>query len=360
MQVYTMQIHINSSRLVRLALMLLLAGLALQCRALQFDNLYVGEVLVTDESRTQLRSGARAGLLQVLIRVSGLLEVETSELVSDSLRNPAVYYYQYSYRTSDQTLLVGTREVPAKILTLHFEPSAIARLLRDADFPVWGSNRPSVMLWVAASDGQERRVLSEVDPDAIVSSLIGRASERGLPLLFPILDLEDAASISSAEIWGAFLDRIEEASERYNPDAILTARIQQESAGNWSGHWSWQISDDQWQSSQTLASSAEELVYRLMDQLADDLAARFALDSSRARVDLLVEGVTNVVQYAALGRYLDQLPPVLNSKIIEIEGDAVRFELETEGQLKQLVEIIELDQRMAFLGGDRFVYRWVE
>ena len=53
------------------------------------DDLYVAEVLVADESPRQLRNGARAGLLQVLIRVSGSLKVEESSLVRSSLRNPA-------------------------------------------------------------------------------------------------------------------------------------------------------------------------------------------------------------------------------------------------------------------------------
>ena len=110
------------------------------------DDLYVAEVLVADEGPRQLTNGARAGLLQVLVRISGTLKVEESSLVRNSLRNPGAYYYQYSYETTDQTLLLGESEVNAKILRLYFEPSAIARLLRDANLPIWGSNRPAVLL----------------------------------------------------------------------------------------------------------------------------------------------------------------------------------------------------------------------
>jgi hypothetical protein len=123
--------------------------------AIPVEDLYVTDVLVLDESSRQLRTGARAGLLQVLVRVSGTIDVEQSSLVRNSLRNPAAYYYQYSYESTDRVLVVNDEEVPAKLLRLHFEPSAIARLLRDANLPVWGSNRPAVLLWIAISDGTQ-------------------------------------------------------------------------------------------------------------------------------------------------------------------------------------------------------------
>ncbi|MBO6556929.1 MAG: DUF2066 domain-containing protein [Pseudomonadales bacterium] len=352
----------NSSRLVPV-LFLMLCVYSGPSSALPVDDLYVAKVLVTDEGSSQLRSGARAGLLQVLIRISGSLDVEQSSLIRNSLRNPAAYYYQYSYESTDRTLMIGEEERPAKTLTLHFEPSAVARLLRDANFPVWGSNRPSVLLWFAVSEGQDRRILSEADPSSFVESLVSQASERGVPLLFPILDLEDAARISTAEVWGTFLDRVETASTRYSPDAVLTARIQEEVSGRWSGRWSYQISDG-WKSMETVAFSSDELVRNIIDQLANDLAARFALDSSRAKVTLTVEGVADVSRYSELNTYLEQLAPVLYSSIVSLQGDVARFELETEGQVDQLVEIIDLDERLLLLGNDlgngRLMYRFKE
>ncbi len=330
--------------------------------AIVVDDLYEAEVLVADESERQLRTAARAGLLQVLVRVSGSTAVESSSLIKNALRNPAAYYYQYSYETSDTTLLIGQQEVAAKTLRLLFEPSAIAGLLRDAGYPVWGSNRPSVMLWVAVSEGQARRMLGESDTSEITAQFARRASARGVPLLLPILDLEDASRISTAEIWGAFLDRIETASRRYQPDAILTARVQEEVSGQWSARWSYRVADT-WTSLETQAFSAEELVQNMVDQLADQLAARFALDSSRSRVSVTVEDVPDVKNYAALSRYLEQLTPVLASSVVALQGDVARFELETEGQLDQLIQIIELDERLLLLNRDeansRLLYRWV-
>ena len=356
-----MRNHTISSRAVRGVFALLLSVLPWQSHAISVADLYVARVIVMDEDASRLRSGARAGLLQVLVRVSGSPDVEDSSMIRNSLRNPADYYYQYSYESTDKILLAGDEEVPARELILHFEPSAIAGLLRDANFPVWGSNRPAVLLWVAVSEEQERRILSEADTGSVVQSLVSQASERGVPLLFPILDIEDASRISVAEVWGAFLDRIDKASSRYSPDAVLTARIRQEAGGRWSGRWSYRVTED-WQSRESLAPSVDELARNMVDQLANDLASRFALGSSRARVSLTVEGISDVARYAELSGYLEQLAPVLNSSIVSLQGDVVRFELETEGQVDQLVEIIKLDERLLLLGNDqgngRLMYRW--
>jgi hypothetical protein len=102
----------------------------------------------------------------------------------------------------------------------------------------------------------------------------------------------------------------------------------------------------------------------MVNQLADVLAGRFALGSSRARIRLKVENVENVTQYAAVTRYLEELTPVVSSSIVALDGDIAEFELETEGQYLQLIEIIKLDERLLLVGKDerneKLRYRWTE
>ena len=68
--------------------------------AVPVDDLYTAEVLVSSQDAIQLKRGAQAGLLQVLIRVSGNQQIETSPIVVSSLKRPESYYYQYSYELS--------------------------------------------------------------------------------------------------------------------------------------------------------------------------------------------------------------------------------------------------------------------
>ncbi len=95
-------------------------------QAITVDDLYVAEVFVTSQEDKQLKSGARAGLLQVLVRVSGTTEVQQSSLIANALRNPASYYFQYSYQSTDRDFLIGDKVVPARILRLHYDPHTSA------------------------------------------------------------------------------------------------------------------------------------------------------------------------------------------------------------------------------------------
>jgi len=102
----------------------------------------------------------------------------------------------------------------------------------------------------------------------------------------------------------------------------------------------------------------------MINQLADELAGMFALGSSRSRILLKIENVESVSQYAAVSRYLEELTPVVSSSIVALDIDIAEFELETEGQYLQLIEIIKLDERLLLLSKDErnesLRYRWTK
>ena len=398
---------------------------------------------MVSQDEKQLARGAQAGLLQVLVRVSGSQEVGKNPLIARSISNPKAYYYQFSYESTNKVLQISGQVVPAKLLRIHFEPSAVAKLLRQAGFSVWGSSRPGVLLWLAVSDEEGRRLLSadsvyennayensvnessayengvnessvrengvyensasensayenrvsennlngsnvgennetkssvpdvnalknnrsRNDVSEIIRTLQDQARLRGLPLLFPLLDLEDSASLSTAEVWGAFLGRIDDASIRYNPDSVLTSRFQKDGAGRWSANWSYRI-DGEWQVAKTESFGTDEMVRTMVNKLADDLATRYAIDSSRGQVTVLIESVNSLADYAAVKKYLESLAPVLDSSVMRVEPGEVEFRLSTEGQSEQLVEIIGLDEKMVLLNTDErqdaLHYRWLQ
>ena len=328
--------------------------------AIPVVDLYVAEVLVTDESQRQLDRGARAGLLQVLIRVSGTPDVQSSSLIAGSLRNPSAYYYQYGYESTDRTLIIDGEPTPARVLKIHFDPSAIARLLRQASYPVWGSNRPSILLWVALSDEKGRRIIGETDDSEFVAQLRDQARLRGLPLLFPLLDLEDSAAIETAEIWGAFLGRIGDASVRYGPDSVLTGRIQVDTQDRWTANWAYRI-DDKWQVMEEMMQDRDDMIRVIVDQLANQLAERYALDSSTGMITLQVDSIDSLEDYAGISDYLASLTPVLDSVAVKVEGDQVTFRLSIEGQPQQLVETIALDEKLSLMrnAGSSLYYQWL-
>ena len=112
--------------------------------------------------------------------------------------------------------------------------------------------------------------------------------------------------------------------------------------------------------------SEDELMADMVDHLVDDLAARYALDSSRGSILVSVDGIDDLDDYAQVSQYLESLGPVLNSTVVEVSGRELRLRLVTEGQSQQLIEIIQLDDKMLLVndgsrmrGDGALHYRWL-
>ncbi|MDP7146666.1 MAG: DUF2066 domain-containing protein [Pseudomonadales bacterium] len=333
--------------------------------AVQVDDLYVAEVMVTSQDDRELALAARQGLRTVLTRISGVTDVDQEEAVRLALQNPQEYYFQWGYDTTDKTFQAGQEIVPAQIVRIHFEPSSVAKLLRTAGYPVWGNNRPSVLIWLVVQTDSGRMILNEADSSDVAQTLVAEAKRRGLPLMFPLLDLEDKSNISVTVVWGQFHNQIEAASSRYRADSILSGRIYQGQDGEWLGRWSWQI-DDQWISFDSLQIHLSDLLGEAIDRLADKLAARYGIASSRGSVWLRVEAVEDLDDYVQLSRYLGDLTSVLDVFVEEVSGSEILYRLSTEGRVQQLVELIELDQKLFLLasgdGRDSKIlhFRWLQ
>ena len=73
--------------------------------------------------------------------------------------------------------------------------------------------------------------------------------------------------------------------------------------------------------------------------------------------------IENLDDYASVSNYLESLGPVLNSFVVRVKGGEVEFKLDTEGQNEQLIELIQLDEKMVLLNADENMemlhYRWV-
>ena len=345
-----------------LLMTLALVIVAMPAHSVLINDLYVAEVTTVSQSDAQRRRDAGTGLLDVLVRVSGRVDIVEHPLVTAALRTPENYYTEFSYQTienggSDAELSAPT---PQK-MQIRFEPSLISDLLRLAGFPVWGSNRPSVLFWVARGSGAERAVLGEGSSGVFAQSVRERAESRGVPVYFPVWDLEDSSRVTVSEIWGRFLDQIEAASERYSPDKLLVVRVEKRYAGQW--HVDWSYGDQgEWRVGTLLKASETEAAIALVDEITALLSAQYAGTSARSALRLNVEGISGVAALAEVERYLQRLSSVLDVRLRRVKGDLLTFDVRSEGDLEQLIDLIALDRDLTLLSSDvgasTVWYRW--
>ncbi|NIN35788.1 MAG: DUF2066 domain-containing protein, partial [Gammaproteobacteria bacterium] len=65
----------------------------------------------------------------------------------------------------------------------------------------------------------------DTDPDFFREIDI-RARSRGIVLIYPLFDLLDSSNLRVSDIWGGFDYPVLNASNRYYPDLVLTARVE--------------------------------------------------------------------------------------------------------------------------------------
>jgi len=355
-----------------LTLLVLLLVVAQKLDAVTLENLYQAEVLSESQSDAQRRIDASEGLSQVLTRVSGRSDILQNPVIVAALKTPEQYYSEFSYARveagNDAAAALPqpgldplSAETPRQVMRIRFAPSLIAKILREADLPVWGSNRPSVLSWMAIDDESGRQVLGEANPSLFAKTLNQAARARGVPLLLPLWDLEDSRGVSSSEIWGRFLGRIEAASKRYSPDKILVFRAESEFSNQWRGDWSLG-EGGQWRSGTVYGESQAQLATALVGVLASVLSEQYAVTSTRSEVRLTVEGITEIQDYAEVSRYLEGLTQVMSVQPVRILTDMVEFKLRSEGEVQQIIDVIALDRKLSLLRLDEssstLWYRW--
>lgn len=355
-----------------LTLLVLLLVVAQKLDAVTLENLYQAEVLSESQSDAQRRIDASEGLSQVLMRVSGRSDILQNPVIVAALKTPEQYYSEFSYARVEAVNDAAAAlpqpgldplpaETPRQVMRIRFAPSLIAKILREADLPVWGSNRPSVLSWMAIDDESGRQVLGEANPSLFAKTLNQAARARGVPLLLPLWDLEDSRGVSSSEIWGRFLGRIEAASKRYSPDKILVFRAESEFSNQWRGDWSLG-EGGQWRSGTVYGESQAQLATALVGVLASVLSEQYAVTSTRSEVRLTVEGITEIQDYAEVSRYLEGLTQVMSVQPVRILTDMVEFKLRSEGEVQQIIDVIALDRKLSLLRLDEssstLWYRW--
>ena len=149
------------------------------------------------------------------------------------------------------------------------------------------------------------------------------AEQRGLPIVFPLLDTTDLQSVTFSDIWGGFDDGIIEASKRYDANSILIGRIRPSASRreNWTYYFS---------GSQRSWNGPPESV---VAQVADLLAAEFAVGGSAPveTVTLSVSGVDSVQAYGSVQSLLADVSLIESFVIVEVAGDQVIYRVDVRG-----------------------------
>lgn len=325
-------------------------SLAFPAFSKQVEGLYDARVVVLDQSIESRKEAAKIGLLDVLHKVSGFPVPVEHAVIAKALEIADQYLYQFSLTRiegddSNEQIAPGS-----SYLNMRFEGKSIQRIIKAAELPRWGGNRPTIMTWLAVDDG-ERVILSEASDHHALIKLQDAAKKRGLPLVLPIYDLEDSMKLPMVQLWGLFKDRIVNASDRYGAESILAGRVYQPNTESWVGNWRFYFKGQEYEYEFTSETLEEQLLWGLSAG-GKVLADSFALKPNKGNsgsLDIEVSGVTSLEDYAYLLSYLKKLAITKKVSLSKVVGDKVEMQLELGGSLEQLKQGLSLDKKLVMV-----------
>ena len=334
-----------TNTLGKLLFLLMLVSWSNPAFSMSVNGIYNAQIAVDDQSASQMHKAKGAGLSEVLVKVTGQTQSLKNPSIRKALDDAQIYLQQFSFSTK---LVQGQ---PQAMMELAFDKLQVNQLISNAGLPIWGTDRAAVLVWLV-EDKQGTRQIVNGDGHPMVAQIMSQAQQRGMPLLWPLLDLEDQVAIDAGALWGGFRDTIKAASSRYQADAILVGRMFQDSQDLWRVEWSFWLDniEQKWSSE---GADLAALVDPLQDRLASSLVAKFALAVNVKDLDgvlqsavLRVNQVTQFEDYLELREMLQAIEGIQRVQLHSASGATLEFKLFTQSNLAQVKSIVDLKRRL--------------
>ena len=332
-------------RILRVMFVVLMASVANSPGAVEVDGLYRAEVPVAGKSAKEREEAVGRALAAVIVKVTGRRDARNESGLAQAFERPSAYLQQYRYGTVMQPDATGTL-TPAPTLSVTFDQKAINGLLESSSLPIWSRIRPATLLWLAVEANSQRTLLGPQDASGLAEIAVATARARGVPVLLPLLDLEDRASLSAADVWGGFTGVIERASVRYGAGAILVGRIAAQPDGAFVGRWTLLIDAVplDWDSE---GADAVGAIAEGLEGAADRLGLRFSnISGGINRVRFKVHNVDTLEDYARVSSYFEGLDIVEAVAVTAAKGSTVSYELSVRGGRVALAQVLGLGRTL--------------
>ena len=304
-------------------------------------------VVVTTSGEVDQRRTAGRALRELLVRMTGLKPLPNTAVVRGAIANPDRYYAQYGFVTREAQPAAhddpGVDATETR-LQVRFDISAVLDLLRSAELPIWGQDRPRVLIWLVLDREDRRRKVVSAGSGDTWGKLHEAARQRGLLVELPLLDLPDQA-LAPADLWGGFGARVDEASRRYDPDVLVVARLHEGREGAWTVDWRLRDPGDRASEARDLSYAADESesLRWAIDRTADELGRRLAVTGTSTDVmQLVVTGADTPPAYGAVLRYLASREYLEQVEVVGWTGTSLELALHARTDASRVRGLLSL------------------
>lgn len=311
--------------------------------AQQQSDLYHTEVQLTGSEKAESLA-KKEGLVNVLVKVSGQPTIADNEVIKKALTQSDRYVTQMSFVDYDDA---------PRGMKLGYNSKMVLSLLTQAEVGIWETPRKSVLVWIVNEYNYQRSIIWEQSNNSLITRIKDAANERGLPVMFPVGDFDDVTSIEIPDLWGNFKKPIADASERYNPQAILVVKVR----GN-SSTWTLFDSTPQYlvttskKSIEGRASGSVQLA-DMVNDVSDYFAKTYTKNLSAVASEseaVSIKGIHTTRSFFTIEKQLKQMNSVASVQVNTIQGDKVTYTLSLLGDYQQFNdELLSKNSRISLI-----------
>lgn len=314
----------------------------------QVANIYTSKILVANQSAETRQQATKKALEQVLVRATGLLASAKDPRLVPILSNADAYVESFLYENSEELIQYRKQAVQASSLVLNFSKPVLEKLLSDYGLPVWPANRPSILVWMV-QDSRSGRVIPALNKGSALGASVEKAgSVYGLPLVLPVMDLQDQRSINSDNLWQVNLSKISQASLRYQVDSVVVVRYSQTSSGEWLASWTL-LHKGQQTVFDSRGKTQSEFIDNGFSEIMSHIASLYSIVNdgvSGSAVSMTVNGIDAFDDYMSVINYLTDLAIVEDAVVVSVVADTMKLEVYIDGDLSLLLGALALDRKL--------------
>ena len=326
---------------ISIAFAFTLACYAIGSKAGDVPQLHRAVVPVNDRTDAEFSRSASMALAQVLVRLTGNRRIGKTEGVGALLNKASSLLLRFGYEQE--------AEGGQLMLKAEFDEQALANELKALGVVIWAKERPDTIAWIIVDADAARLLIGGGEPGRLGEVLLARAEARGLPLLLPIMDVEESQHLIYASDWAGLASTSLALSERYGTPSVLIGYLRQSVPGFWDVRWELHVGEERftWRAEGDIV---DLMIEEGVDTLGDALARRFADPMMLAvadKFDLTVLGVQTVIDYARVLKYLESLDAVTDLFVRSVENRRVLFEITAQGGRPALAQSISFGEVLA-------------
>ncbi len=319
--------------------------------AVDITNMYQVDIQVKEQSNTARWKASLEGFKQVLVRRSGSSRILNSSETLKAYKKVTSYLQKFEY-SSNTEVIDGNNYV----ISLYFEPRLIDNLIKSANQQLWDFNRPVTILWLAQEElarnsSLYRRIIVENPNEIDMYTLISKNSKRrGVPIILPLMDLEDDLLVTQSDVWGRFPEAIINANNRYSVDSMIIGKIYQRD-GLWLGQFTY-LNKTRSVSFHHQSEDVKTIYKQMFDSLAETLCEQYCVTqvvSETSSLFLEIENISSFKSFQILKKYLSELSAVRQVDVLNIHQDKVLLRVSLLSSEQAVIDSLSLNRHLELI-----------